>query len=112
MGFFERFLHRPDPEPELRLAPEWQPEPEPEPVPDPDSITVSRTLVKSEPELSELVSADPRLSGEELDVQLAEKGFGTRVEISAPAGGELGLQELENLLDELAEPQKRPFSTG
>ena len=137
MGFFERLRQRrgPDrkPEPEAsrdyddgepgaRWDPEgaeergWEPEPEhnlePEPVPDPDSITVSRTLVKSEPELAELVSSDPRLSGEGLDVNLAEKGFGTRVEISAPAGGELGLQELEELLDDLAQPQKRPFSTG
>ena len=94
--------------------PEALPQTSPEPVPEEDQeeIRVSRTLVKSEPELAELVSSDPRLSGEEIDVNLAEKGFGTRVEISAPAGGDLGLQELEKLLDELAEPQKRPFSTG
>ena len=137
MGFFERLRQRREPEREPESQPgwdqddgepgarwdpgraaeaEWEEEPrqdlEPEPVPDPDSITVSRTLVKSEPELAELVSSDPRLSGEDLDVNLAEKGFGTRVEISAPAGGELGLQELEKLLDDLAEPQKRPFSAG
>ena len=137
MGFFERLRQRREPEreptpeaswdyddgePGARWDPdeagetEWEAEPgqdlEPEPVPDPDSITVSRTLVKSEPELAELVSSDPRLSGEGLQVELAEKGFGTRVEISAPAGGELGLQELEELLDDLAEPQKRPFSNG
>jgi hypothetical protein len=116
MGFFERFRQRHVPERELEPEPsrdyDHEQNLEPEPVPDPDSITVSRTLVKSEPELAELVSSDPRLSGEGLDVNLAEKGFGTRVEISAPAGGELGLQELEALLDDLAQPQKRPFSTG
>jgi hypothetical protein len=114
MGFFERFRQRYEPysapKPELHADPEQRVEPEP--VPDPDSITVSRTLVKSEPEIAELVSSDPRLSGEGMDVNLAEKGFGTRVEISAPAGGDLGLQELEKLLDELAQPQKRPFSQG
>jgi len=135
MGFFERLRHRHELErepeqgaswdyddgepgakwdPDEADGPDWETEPEgvPEPVADPNSSTVSRTLVKSEPELAELVSSDPRLSGEGLDVNLAEKGFGTRVEISAPAGGDLGLQELEQLLDDLAEPQKRPFSTG
>ena len=122
MGFFERFRQRRleqapvenGHEPERDVEPEREREPERdrEPEPDPDSITVSRTLVKSEPELAELVSSDPRLSGEDLQVELAEKGFGTRVEISARAGGEMGLQELEKLLDDLAEPQKRPFSNG
>lgn len=68
-------------------------------------IEVSRTLMKSEPELSELVE-----SVEGVEVTMAEKGFGTRVAIRA--GEETGLAEadLEAVLDRLAEPQRRPFS--
>ena len=40
---------------------------------------------------------------------MAEKGFGTRVEIRAAEGSGLGVADLERLLDELAEPQKQPF---
>ena len=42
---------------------------------------------------------------------MAEKGFGTRVEIRADES-ESGLAEadLEAVLDRLAEPQRRPFS--
>ena len=68
-------------------------------------IEASRTLMKSEPELAALVA---ELEG--LEVTMAEKGFGTRVEIRA--GEEAGLAEadLEAVLDRLAEPQRRPFS--
>ena len=44
-------------------------------------IEVSRTLMKSEPELAELVA-----EVEGVEVTMAEKGFGTRVEIRAEAG--------------------------
>ena len=59
----------------------------------------------SEPELAELIR-----EVEGVEVTMAEKGFGTRVEIRA--GEETGLAEadLEVLLDRLAEPQRRPFS--
>lgn len=68
-------------------------------------IEVSRTLMKSEPELAELVA-----SVEGVEVTMAEKGFGTRVRLRA--GEESGLVEadLEAVLDQLAEPQRRPFS--
>jgi len=67
-------------------------------------IEVSRTVMKSEPELAALVE---ELDG--LEVTMAEKGFGTRVEIRA--GGNSGFSEsdLESLLDRLAEPQRQPF---
>jgi hypothetical protein len=73
-------------------------------------IEVSRTLVKSEPELHELIAAESRLA--ELEVTMAEKGFGTRVAIRA--GDDSGLEEgdLERILDGLAEPQKRPFGSA
>lgn len=77
-----------------------------------EEIRVSRTLVKSEPELAELVAADPRLGDDAIGVTPSEKGFGTRVAISAAAGSGLGQGDLEQLLDQLAEPQKRPFSGG
>jgi hypothetical protein len=69
-------------------------------------IEVSRTLMKSEPELAELVA-----SVEGVEVTMAEKGFGTRVAVRA--GDESGLAEadLERILDHLAEPQKQPFSS-
>jgi len=70
-------------------------------------IEVSRTLMKSEPELAELVGAV-----EGVEVTLAEKGFGTRVEIRAGADSGLELADLERLLDELAEPQKQPFGSA
>ncbi|HET6569903.1 MAG TPA: hypothetical protein VFG58_00230 [Solirubrobacterales bacterium] len=68
-------------------------------------IEVSRTLMKSEPELAELVA-----EVEGVEVTMAEKGFGTRVEIRAVDGAGLGRADLERLLDRLAEPQKQPFS--
>lgn len=68
-------------------------------------IEVSRTLMKSEPELAELVE-----TVEGLEVTMAEKGFGTRVEIRASEQSGLGEGDLEAILDRLAEPQRRPFS--
>jgi hypothetical protein len=67
-------------------------------------IEVSRTLMKSEPELAELVE-----SVDGVEVTMAEKGFGTRVEIRAGADSGLGVDDLERLLDDLAEPRKQPF---
>jgi hypothetical protein len=67
-------------------------------------IEVARTLMKSEPELAELIAGV-----EGVEVTMAEKGFGTRVALRA--GEESGLAEadLEAVLDRLAEPQRRPF---
>jgi hypothetical protein len=105
-------------------------------------ITATRTLVKSAPELWELLDDEPQLRhwsshlcggdgpvkvlarrpGEVLvwrsdgaasatvAVSLAEKGFGTQVEISAEADGRLRRDALESVIDDLAEPQRRPFS--
>jgi hypothetical protein len=67
-------------------------------------IEVARTLMKSEPELSELVGAV-----EGVQVTMAEKGFGTRVELRASEDSGLGEADLERLLDGLAEPQRQPF---
>jgi hypothetical protein len=74
------------------------------------TLKAERTLVKSEPELHELMSADPRLNGEGIVISLAEKGFGTHVEISADEAAGLERSDLEQILDQLAEPQKRPFT--
>lgn len=68
-------------------------------------IEVSRTLMKSEPELAELIR---EFDG--VEVTMAEKGFGTRVEIRAGEETGLGEADLEAVLDRLAEPQRRPFS--
>jgi hypothetical protein len=69
-------------------------------------IEVSRTLMKSEPELAQLVA---ELEG--VEVTMAEKGFGTRVEIRAGDDSGLGEADLERLLDSLAEPQRQPFAS-
>lgn len=61
--------------------------------------------MKSEPELAELVE-----SVEGLEVTMAEKGFGTRVELRAAEDSGLAATDLEAVLDRLAEPQRRPFS--
>jgi hypothetical protein len=86
----------------------------PEPVVVPEEgdepIRVSRTLVKSKPELAELIKTEPRLRSEGIQVSLIEKGFGTRVAIAAHPRSELGLVDMESILDRLAEPQKRPFT--
>jgi hypothetical protein len=68
-------------------------------------IEVSRTLMKSEPELAELIR-----EVEGVEVTMAEKGFGTRVEIRASEDAGLAQEDLEAVLDRLAEPQRRPFS--
>ena len=67
-------------------------------------IEVSRTLMKSEPELAELISAV-----EGVEVTMAGKGFGTRVAIRADPETGLVAEDLEAVLDRLAEPQRRPF---
>ena len=98
----------PDPPP-----PPEPPEQQPPPVTEPsgeDEIRVSRTLVKSEPEIAALVASEPALGSEGVQVSLSEKGFGTRVAISACPPSGLGEDDLERLLDGLAEPQKRPFT--
>ncbi len=68
-------------------------------------IEASRTLMKSEPELAELLA-----EVEGVEVTMAEKGFGTRVEIRADERTGLEAADLESFLDRLAEPQKQPFS--
>ncbi len=73
-------------------------------------IEASRTLVKSEPELVELVAAQEQLRA--LEVTMAEKGFGTRVAIRATPESGLDEADLEKLLDELAQPQKQPFGSA
>jgi len=69
-------------------------------------IEVARTLMKSEPELAELV-----VSVEGVEVTMAEKGFGTRVALRADDGSGLVEADLERLLDRFAEPQKQPFGS-
>jgi hypothetical protein len=68
-------------------------------------IEAARTLMKSEPELAELVEAV-----EGVEVTMAEKGFGTRVQIRADEQSGFAEADLEAVLDRLAEPQRRPFS--
>lgn len=68
-------------------------------------IEASRTLMKSEPELAELLA-----TVEGVEVTMAEKGFGTRVEVRAERGSGLGEDDLERILDRLAEPQRQPFT--
>jgi hypothetical protein len=70
-------------------------------------IEVSRTLMKSEPELAELIKAV-----EGVEVTMAEKGFGTRVEVRAAEDSGLSVEDLERLLDDLAEPSKQPFGSA
>jgi len=67
-------------------------------------IEVSRTLMKSEPELAELIA-----EAEGVEVTMAEKGFGTRVQVRADEETGLEVADLEAFLDRLAEPQRRPF---
>lgn len=68
-------------------------------------IEVARTVMKSEPELAELVAGV-----EGVEVTMAEKGFGTRVELRASDGSGLAETDLERILDALAEPSKQPFA--
>jgi len=69
-------------------------------------IEASRTLMKSEPELAEILDAV-----EGVEVTMAEKGFGTRVKVRADESTGLEVADLEAFLDRLAEPQRRPFSS-
>jgi hypothetical protein len=103
--------------------------------------TASRTLVKSPPEVWEQLDHPGRMEGlmsalvghaaqvevyervEEsklawkagdearIEVELAEKGWGTNVSVSAESGEQPTKLEgwLDAVLDELATPQKRPF---
>ena len=63
--------------------------------------------MKSEPELAELVG-----TVEGVEVTMAEKGFGTRVEVRAAEDSGLVVADLERILDRLAEPQKQPFDSA
>jgi hypothetical protein len=72
-----------------------------------EMIEVARTLMKSEPELAELVA-----DVEDVEVTMAEKGFGTRVELRAGDDSDLTEADLDRLLDCLAEPQKQPFGSA
>ncbi len=45
-----------------------------------------------------------------IELSFAEKGFGTKVVISAAGGHEPARDILESLLDELGSPQRRPFA--
>ena len=63
-------------------------------------IEAARTLMKSEPELAELVA-----SVEGVEVTMAEKGFGTRVELRAGEGSGLGEADLER--SSIASPSRR-----
>jgi hypothetical protein len=67
-------------------------------------IQASRTVMKSLPELAELVE-----EVEGVEVTMAEKGFGTRVEVRATEDSGLCVADLERVLDDLAEPSKQPF---
>jgi len=68
-------------------------------------IEVARTLMKSEPELAGLIAAV-----EGVEVTMAEKGFGTRVELRAGDDSGFDQVDLEQILDGLAEPRKQPFA--
>jgi hypothetical protein len=70
-------------------------------------IEAARTLMKSEPELVDLLA-----EVEGVEVTMAEKGFGTRVEVRADEGAGLEVADLERFLDRLAEPQKQPFGAA
>jgi hypothetical protein len=70
-------------------------------------IEASRTLMKSEPELAELLE---EFDG--VEVTMAEKGFGTRVQVRAEEETGLEVADLEAFLDRLAQPQRRPFSSA
>jgi hypothetical protein len=73
----------------------------------PRMIEAARTLMKSEPELAELIA-----DVEGVEVTMAEKGFGTRVQLRASEQSGLAEADLERLLDQLAEPQKQPFGSA
>jgi hypothetical protein len=70
-------------------------------------IEASRTLMKSEPELAEVLRAI-----EGVEVSMAPKGFGTRVQIRASESTGLEESDLERFLDELATPSRQPFGSA
>jgi hypothetical protein len=107
--------------------------------------TAERTLVKSSPELWELLDQEERMQGlmssllghaaevkvfrrepetrlgweardgfrkARIEVELAEKGWGTNVSVSAEAKKDPTRLDdwLEAVMDELSTPEKRPFS--
>ena len=72
----------------------------------PRMIEAARTLMKSEPELAELIA-----EVEGVEVTMAEKGFGTRVALRVDERSGLAQADLEKLLDQLAEPRKQPFGS-
>jgi hypothetical protein len=86
------------------------PPPQPPEPAEPDSITVSRTLVKSEPEVLELISSDPGMQAQGVDVVLTERGFGTRVAISVPVDSGISEADVQGMMDRLVEPQRRAFT--
>lgn len=63
--------------------------------------------MKSEPELADLLA-----EVEGVEVTMAEKGFGTRVEVRAAEDTGLEAADLERFLDCLAEPRKQPFGSA
>jgi hypothetical protein len=115
--------------------------------PPPMALNANRTLVKSPPELWELVddaefmgrwcaallgrpgalpvevtlrAAEERIAWRcadtpgaiQMDLCLAEKGFGTNVAVAVASASPAALtpEALDELLDELAAPQRRPFT--
>jgi hypothetical protein len=68
-------------------------------------IEAARTLMKSEPELVEQLA-----SVEGVEVTMAEKGFGMRVQLRAARESGLAETDLERILDDLGKPQKQPFA--
>jgi hypothetical protein len=70
-------------------------------------IEAARTLMKSKPELDEVLGA---LEG--VEVTMAEKGFGTRVAVRAAPDSGLSEADLERFLDDLATPSKQPFGNA
>lgn len=119
-------MHAPAPAPSHHPAPELAsadrpapagqapqaPEPAPADVPAPaeGEITVSRTLVKSHPELSEMIASDGRFDDGRLTVSMVERGFGTMVTLSAAPDAGITETELTEALAQLSEPQRRPFN--
>lgn len=75
-----------------------------------EEIQVSRTLVKSQPEIEEIISSHPRFATEGMEVSMAERGFGTMVTISAGPSAGLTEEQLAEALADLSEPQRRPFT--
>lgn len=115
MRLFRARRERLEAEPRPKPAPRSQPDPAtpgPEGRDDRGVVSVSRTLVKSEPELADLLAGETRLDAPGLEVTLSEKGFGTRVAITAGPPADLSEAQLEQLLDDLAEPHRRPFGAG